>query len=57
MLHPERINITDRNRTFIDLYFILCRRNFNNFLFTFIIFFFFCLCFLMNMFNNYIIVS
>ena len=57
MFHPQWMNITDGYRTFIDLYFFFCRRNFYNFFLSVFIFFFFGLCIFMNMFYNHIIVT
>ena len=57
MFHPQRMNITDGYRTFVDFYFFFCRRNFYNFFFSVFIFFFLGFRILMNMFYDNIIVT
>ena len=49
---PEWIGIIEWNRTFYDFEFILSRGDFNDFLFTILVFFFLGFCFLVDFFND-----
>ena len=57
MFHPQRMDVAERYRTFVDLHTLSRWRNFYNFLLTIFILFFFCFCIFMNMLYNYIVFS
>ena len=55
MFCPERMDVIDRNRTLVDLYFVLCRGYFYHFFLPVFIFLLFHLGFLMDPFYNNVI--
>ena len=57
MFHPQRMNIAERHRTFVDFHLFFCGGNLNNLFFSIFIFFFFCFSLFMDVFYNHIIFS
>ena len=55
MFGPQRVDITDGNRAFVDFYFLFCRRNLNLLFGSVFFFFLFVFCILVDVLNDNVV--